>query len=123
MAKRVPSPRYAPALTTLWRTWMNRWWGFTLGLWFTVAPASLWRLRATWQQLSDVFTWSALRYGLAFNRGAAIGLGLCLGMTVALLLSETRHLYWGLSRRERHHLLRALRRRRRSHRRRNPPSR
>ena len=88
---------------------MNRWWWLTLGLWLTLAPASLWPLRDTGQQLAQHFTWAALRYGLAFNRGAAAGLGLCLGLTVALLLSETRHLYWGLSRRERYRLIQALR--------------
>jgi hypothetical protein len=98
------------ALASLWRSWMNRWWWLTLGLWLTLAPASLWQLRHTGQQLAQYFTWAALRYGLAFNRGAAAGLGLCLGLTVALLLSETRHLYWGLSRRERYRLMRALRR-------------
>lgn len=88
---------------------MNRWWWLALGLWLTLAPISLWQLRTTGQQLAEHFTWAALRYGLAFNRGAAAGLGLCCGLTVALLLSETRYLYGGLSRRERYRLIQALR--------------
>jgi hypothetical protein len=88
---------------------MNRCWLLNLGLWLTVAPLSLWQLRSTWQQVWAYFTWAALRYGLAFNRLAAAGLGLCIGLTVALLISETRQLLWGLSRREQYRLLKALR--------------
>ncbi|MDB9528346.1 hypothetical protein PN498_20310 [Oscillatoria sp. CS-180] len=88
---------------------MRRWWFFTLGLWISVGLASLWSLRRTWQQAAEYFTWAAIRYGLAFNRFAAVGLGLCLGLTVALLVKETRFLLFGLSRKERNDLLEALR--------------
>jgi len=88
---------------------MRRWWWLNLGLWFTIGVASIWALQDTWQQLADYFTWAALRYGLAFNRLAAVGLGLCLGLTVALLLKETRFLFFGLTRKERNDLLKALR--------------
>lgn len=97
-------------MLTLRQTWMRRWCLFTLGLWVTVGAASLWSLRRTWQQLADYFTWAALRYGLAFNRLAAAGLGLCLGLTVALLVKEARFLMFGLTRKERYDLLKGLRR-------------
>ncbi|MDA0269006.1 MAG: hypothetical protein O3A14_19105 [Cyanobacteria bacterium] len=87
---------------------MRRLWWLTLGLWLTVGSASLWNLRRTFEQLSVYFTWTAIRYGLAFNRPAAAGLGLCLGMTVVLLVRESRHLIWGLSRRDRAQLSQAL---------------
>jgi hypothetical protein len=88
---------------------MRRWWLFTSGLWLTVGAASIWALRRTWFQLGDYFTWAALRYGLAFNRPAAIGLGLCLGLTIALLVKESRFILFGLTRKERQDLLKALR--------------
>lgn len=97
-------------MLALRRAWMRRWWLLNLGLWLTVGVASTWALRDTWLQLADYFTWAALRYGLAFNRLAAIGLGLCLGLTVALLIKETRFLFFGLTRQERNDLLKALRR-------------
>lgn len=84
----------------------------TLGLWLTVGTTSLWGLRRTFEQLRAYFTWAAVRYGLAFNRPAAVGLGLCLGMTVALLMRESRYLLWGLSRRDRAQLSKALYRQR-----------
>lgn len=87
---------------------MRRWWFFTLGLWLTIGVASIWALRETWQQLSAYFTWAAIRYGLAFNRLAAVGLGLCLGLTVALLVKEARFIVFGLTRKERDDLHRAL---------------
>lgn len=92
---------------------MWRWcWG-TLALWLTIGLASLWSLRVTFQQLNDYFTWSALRYGLAFNRPAAIGLGLCIGLTVALLVKETRFILFGLTRQERDDLRKTLQKRQR----------
>ncbi len=96
-------------MLTLRRTWMRRWWLLNLSLWLTIGVASLWSLRETWRQLANYFTWAALRYGLAFNRLAALGLGLCLGLTVALLIKETRFLLFGLTHKERRELLKALR--------------
>jgi hypothetical protein len=93
------------------QTWMRRWWLFTLGLWLTVGLVSIWQLHRTWTQLAKHFTWAALRYGLAFNREAAVGLGLCLGLTVALLLKESRFLLFGLTERDYNQLLKALRQR------------
>ncbi|WP_051463824.1 hypothetical protein [Leptolyngbya sp. PCC 6406] len=89
---------------------MVRWWLLTLACWLTVGPLSAWGLRRTWAQLATYFTWAALRYGLIFNRWAAAGLGLCLGLTVAILVAEARHFVFGLTRRERYLLLRTLRR-------------
>ena len=88
-------------MLALRRRWMRRWWLTVLVLWASVGVVSVWSLRRTWEQLADYFTWAALRYGLAFNRLAAIGLGLCLGLTVALLVKETRFVLFGLTTTER----------------------
>lgn len=87
---------------------MKRWWLTSLGLWATVGTVSFWSLRRTWHQLLDYFTWAAIRYGLAFNRPAAIGLGLCVGLTVALLVKESRFHLFGLTQKERQELQKAL---------------
>ncbi len=91
---------------------MNCWWLATLGLCLTILPWSLWELRATWRQLNAYFTWVALHYGFVYGRWPALGLGLCIGLVVALLVGESRHIIWGLSRQERYCLLRTWRRRR-----------
>lgn len=99
-------------MLTLRRRWIRRWWLVVLILWSSVGTVSIWSLRRTWQQLAEHFTWAALRYGLAFNRLAAIGLGLCLGLTVALLIKQTRFLLFGLTTQEKKVLNEALRRQR-----------
>jgi len=99
-------------MLALRRRWMRRWWLTVLVLWASVGVVSVWSLRRTWEQLADYFTWAALRYGLAFNRLAAIGLGLCLGLTVALLVKETRFVLFGLTTTERKTLREELQKRR-----------
>jgi hypothetical protein len=85
------------SLERLRRLVLRRWWWRTLILWITVGSFSLWALRHEFVTLSQYFTWTALRYGLAYNRLAAIGLGLCVGLTVALLVGESRYILFGLS--------------------------
>ena len=65
-------------------------------LWLTIGALSLWELRYPISLLRDHFTWAAIRYGLAFNRWPAVGLGLCLGMTIAVLLRQSYYLLWGI---------------------------
>jgi hypothetical protein len=86
--------------TILWR----RWWLTVLGLWLAVGSLSLWNLRLEIILLRQYFTWTALRYGLLYHRLAALGLGLCLGLTVALLLAESRYLLFGLAKEEQQRL-------------------
>lgn len=73
-------------------------------LWLTVGFLSLWGLRYSIALLLDYFTWSAVRYGLAFNRLPAIGLATCIGFTVAVLLWQSRKALFGLSPHDRHRL-------------------
>jgi hypothetical protein len=86
--------------TILWR----RWWLTVLGLWLTVGTLSLWSLYPEVALLRQYFTWTALRYGLFYHRLASVGLGLCLGLTVALLVAESRYLLFGLARSEQQRL-------------------
>ncbi|PSR18301.1 hypothetical protein C8255_08120 [filamentous cyanobacterium CCP3] len=80
---------------------LRRWWAVSALLWLTVAPLSLWSLRPEIAQLKEYFTWSTVRLGLAYNRPAALGLGLCVGLTVALLVAESRYILWGMTKDER----------------------
>jgi hypothetical protein len=88
----------------------RRWWMTIAGLWLTVGSLSLWSLRLELVLLHQYFTWTALRYGLAYHRWAALGLGLCLGLTVALLVAESRYLLFGLAKEEQQRLETWLRR-------------
>lgn len=95
-------------IEALRRAMMRSWWWVCLALWLSVGILSLWWLRSGLQELRDYFTWAAVRYMLYYERRAAIGLGLCYGLTLALLVSESRHILWGLSEGERSRLLTRL---------------
>lgn len=84
---------------------MRSWWWVCLALWLSVGVISLWWLRSGLHELREYFTWAAVRYMLYYERRAAVGLGLCYGLTLALLVSESRHILWGLSEGERSRLL------------------
>ena len=79
-------------------------WCVVGALWLTVGWLSLWGLRYPISLLLDYFTWSAVRYGLAFHRLPAIGLALCVGFTVAVLVWQSRNELFGLSPHERQRL-------------------
>ncbi|MFM7470512.1 MAG: hypothetical protein ACKO5P_03270 [Nodosilinea sp.] len=89
---------------------MRRWWLATALLWLILGSLSLISLRREIGQLHQYFTWTALRYALAYNRLAALGLGLCIGLSLALLLAESRYILFGLSRGERRRLQQSLER-------------
>ncbi|MCG5057873.1 MAG: hypothetical protein KA714_07640 [Limnoraphis sp. WC205] len=65
-------------------------------LWMTIAPLSLWGLRSEISLWLEHFTWAAVRYGLAEHRLSAVGLGLCLGMMVGVLVWQSRNILLGM---------------------------
>jgi hypothetical protein len=73
----------------------GRW--LTVGfMWLSIAPISLWMLRAEIALWLDYFTWTAVRYTILYNRFAAIGLILCIAATVAVLVWQSRNILWGI---------------------------
>lgn len=98
------TPSYPAPLKRLRAIMLRRWWWVNALLWLTVAPLSLWSLRPEIAQLREYFTWATVRLGLAYNRPAAIGLGLCVGLTVALLVAESRYILWGMTQAEQQRL-------------------
>ncbi len=83
-------------------------WLVVAALWLTVGSFSLWGLRYPISLLQQYFTWSAVRYGLAYHPIAAVGLGLCVGMTVAVLIWQSRNILVGLPKREQERLQRQV---------------
>ncbi len=79
-------------------------WLFVALLWISIGSLSLWGLRseiALWQQY---FTWAAVRYGLYYNPLPTFGLAFCIGMTVAVLVWQSRNILLGLPRPEQRRL-------------------
>lgn len=79
-------------------------------LWLSVGALSLWSLRSEIALLQEYFTWVAVRYALIYNRLAAIGLGLCIGMTTAVLFWQSRNILLGRSLPEQRRLEQQVRR-------------
>lgn len=79
-------------------------WLFVSLLWLTVGIFSLWSLRYPISLIREYFTWSAVRYGLAFNPLPATGLALGVGMTLAVLFWQSRNILIGLPQQDRKYL-------------------
>ncbi len=75
-------------------------WMVVLTLWLIVGGLSLWSLRSDIELWLEYFTWAAVRYSLFFNRPAAIGLGICIGATLSVLIWQSRNILIGLPARE-----------------------
>jgi hypothetical protein len=79
-------------------------WLFILFCWLTLGTYAIWELRHEIGLLFDYFTWSAVRYGLIFNIIPAICLIFCIGITVAVLVWQSRNIIWGLPYQEKQQL-------------------
>ncbi|NET49346.1 MAG: hypothetical protein F6K09_11595 [Merismopedia sp. SIO2A8] len=75
-------------------------WGVAVCLWMCVGLVSLWALRHEFVMITERFTWAAVRYGLAFNILPTLGLSICVGPTVALLVWQARNIVFGLPKKE-----------------------
>lgn len=79
-------------------------WMVVLLLWLLIGLPSLWGLRAEIDLWLEYFTWAAVRYGLVYNRLPSLGLALCIGATLAVLIWQSRNILVGLPERERRKL-------------------
>lgn len=71
-------------------------WLFISCLWLIIAPLSLWGLKEEillWQQY---FTWVAMQYALYHHPFSTLGLVVCVSMTVAALILQSRNLLFGV---------------------------
>jgi hypothetical protein len=96
----VDAPSQPQTLQRLHRLTVYGRWLVVLLVWLTVGSLSLWQLRFRIQLLMDSFTWVAVRYGLAYHQGATLGLCVCIGMTLAVLVWHCRNLLFGLPQEE-----------------------
>lgn len=72
-------------------------WLFVILLWVSIGFLSLWGLRLEIVLWRQYFTWVAVRYGLYYNPLPTFGLAFCIGMTVAVLVWQSRNILLGLS--------------------------
>ena len=89
-------PSFAKQVQKLHQLQVYSRWLFVGFLWLTVVPVCVWDLRseiALWRQY---FTWVAVRYGLYYHPLATLGLYFCLGITLAVLIWQSRNTLLGL---------------------------
>jgi hypothetical protein len=100
----VDDPNFTQQVQRLYRMTVYGRWFVVAILWGSIGLLSLWSLRseiALWRQH---FTWVAVRYALIYNRFSTLGLGLCIGMTAAVLVWQSRNILWGLPTEEQNRL-------------------
>ncbi|MEI2582959.1 hypothetical protein [Scytonema sp. PRP1] len=97
-------PSFAKQVQKLHQLQVYSRWLFVGFLWLTVVPVCVWDLRseiALWRQY---FTWVAVRYGLYYHPLATLGLYFCLGITLAVLIWQSRNALLGLPQQEKQRL-------------------
>jgi hypothetical protein len=101
-------PQTQRQLWRLHRLFMWGRWLVVIVLWIVIAPISLWLVRDELALMADYFTWVSLRYAIAYNRIPFMGLGFCIGMTLAVLVWQSRNIIWGVSDHDIHQLEKSL---------------
>ena len=79
-------------------------WLIVIFLWLTLGIYGIWGIRHEIQLWLDYFTWSAIYYGLAFNPIPTLCLAICVGMTISVLVRQSRCVIWGLSKKEQYYI-------------------
>ena len=64
--------------------------------WLTLGLFGFWGLREEIGLWFDYFTWSAVRYAIYFNFLPSLCLAFCIGITLSVLIWQSRNIIWGL---------------------------
>lgn len=72
-------------------------WLVVLGLWLTIGVSSLWALREDISLWLSYFTWSAVRTALRATPLPFMGLGVCVGTTLGVLIWQSTYILFGFS--------------------------
>lgn len=89
-------PKFQQQVQKLHKITVYSRWLFVGLLWLAIAPVSLWSLRSEIALLKQYFTWAAVRFGLYYHPLPTFGLALCIGMTISVLVWQSRNILLGL---------------------------
>ncbi|MGF1589511.1 MAG: hypothetical protein ACFCU7_09730 [Pleurocapsa sp.] len=71
-------------------------WLFVLVSWLTLGSYAFWNLKEEIALVFDYFTWAAVYYGFHFNFLPTLCLAFCVGVTISVLVWQSRNIIWGL---------------------------
>ncbi|WP_013322401.1 hypothetical protein [Gloeothece verrucosa] len=71
-------------------------WGFVIVCWLSLGSFGLWGLREEIKLWQQHLTWTAVRYGLAYNIIPSICLLFCIAVTSAVLVWQSRNILYGI---------------------------
>ncbi|MEM8719403.1 MAG: hypothetical protein AAGE84_08845 [Cyanobacteria bacterium P01_G01_bin.39] len=85
-------------------------WLFVLVSWFTLGLYALWHLKDEIALWFDYFTWAAVYYTFHFNFVPTLCLAFCVGITISVLIWQSRNIISGLPADEQRDLARRVKR-------------
>ena len=100
----------SPEIERLHRLTVYARWGIVTLLWISLGVASIWMLRREIALWFEHFTWVAVWYALRAHPIAGFGLFFCTGMTLSVLVWQSRNILWGMPKAEQLRLAREVRR-------------
>ncbi|MFN3927925.1 MAG: hypothetical protein ACK4QL_11570 [Pseudanabaenaceae cyanobacterium] len=83
-------------------------WAILLLLWLSLGSWSIWQLWSDLELWLSYFTWAAVRIALRYQPLPFMGLGICVGATLTVLVWHSTHILVGITPREKRLLLRQL---------------
>ncbi|MBE9041635.1 hypothetical protein IQ235_12675 [Oscillatoriales cyanobacterium LEGE 11467] len=100
----------SPEIERLHRLTVYARWAIVSVLWMSLGLWSLWALRREIALWLEHFTWVAVWYALRAHPISGFGLFFCTGMTLSVLIWQSRNILWGLPKSEQLSLARQVRR-------------
>lgn len=90
-------PEFQAAVQRLHELTVYGRWAVLGVLWLTIGAFSLWGMRDAIVLMQEYFTWAALRHGLIGHPLSTLGLGVCIGLTLGVLIWQSRNILFGVS--------------------------
>ena len=101
-------PNFAKKVRKFYQLTIYFRWILVIFSWLTFGIYGIWGLRSEINLWLEHFTWAAVRYGLAFNLIPTICLAFSVGLTVSVLVWQSRNILWGLPPKEKFDLERRV---------------
>lgn len=89
------NPDLMKQIENLYRVSLAARWFLVIFSWLTLGSLGIWGLRGEIPLWLDHFTWTALRYGIAYNRMASLAIAFCVGLTAAVLIRQSLNILRG----------------------------